>query len=670
MPIRLLFDSIIDHSIGATVILDGEGVILRSSAAVEQLLLENPTGRFFDDAFPLWLIDPDGDAENTVPDRFLIRHVLDGAAVNGLQAIFNRKDGTAFSLLMAAKPLAPNGGLFKGAVVSLMDLTPLKIAEVQLVVLNQQLRYHFELIKTITDNTSEALFLTDLEGGVNFINPAAEKKFGWTADNLIGKNLHQAMHPRHDPVDSPAQACPLCRTGDTIVSEIREDVFADANGKSLSVCYSKSPVINYGKITGAVYSVRDISERKLSEAALRLSEEKLRQSQKMEAIGRLAGGIAHDFNNLLTAINGYAALGLERLDPDPTMRIYLEEIRGSGERAAVLTSQLLSYSRKQMLSFKVVDLNDVVKDTLSLVRRTLGENIQFQVELHPGACVVNVDANHIQQVIVNMAINARDAMPNGGTLRLETKPWSIMAAVRAAIPDTEDGAQPGDYIQFCITDDGHGMDPSVLAHLFEPFFTTKEVGKGTGLGLSMAYGIVKQHRGHIQVSSEVGKGSSFKLLFPVARRAQPSESIRPLPAAAAAAAAARGDETVLLVEDEEAVLSLLRKVLTDNGYKVLEAMNGVDALEVSDAYPGPVHLLVTDVLMSRMGGHELGEALKLRRPDMPQIFISGYNEDSFLHRDIRDDRILFLQKPFTPMALVRLVRKTLDHERATAVLPT
>ena len=663
----VLVDSIIDHSVGATVLLDGTGEILRASRTAEDLFLYNPTGRHFDEAFPLFIVDaeePNG--EERPPVRFRIRQVLDGATINGLETAFIRVDGTTLSLLLAAKPLTPFGGLFKGALVTLLDLTPRKKAEVQLLVRNKQLRYQFELTKTITDNTSEALFLTDAEGRIHFLNPSAEKMFGWTAGQLMDRTLHETMHPHHHPSVFPLGMCGLGRLADSTAAEIHEDYFAHADGHSIAVRYSKSPVLNEGRITGAVYAVEDISARKTSEEALRLSEEKLRQSQKMEAVGRLAGGIAHDFNNLLTAINGYAGLGLAMVEPEDSLHGYLDEIRKSGERAASLTSQLLSYSRKQILSPKVLDFNAIVKDTVSIVQRILGEDIRFDVEPSSEPCLVNVDPVRIQQVLVNLAINARDAMPEGGILRMQTRAVQLAETDRSGLlgeiaRDSEEGAQPGRYVQFSITDDGAGMDDNVKAHLFEPFFTTKEVGRGTGLGLSMAYGIVKQHRGHIQIFSEAGQGTTVNILLPASRPGRPLR-----PGKSDVPGPQGGDETLLVAEDESVVLSLIRNVLKAGGYTVLEASNGAEALEVSDRYEKPIHLLITDVVMNRMGGHELAEALKVRRPGMPQIFISGYNEDLVLRREIRNERILFLQKPFSPDALLRLVRQTLDEAHAPA----
>jgi len=659
----LMLDSSIDLSVGATVFLDKDGVVLRASRSVEERFLLNPAGLGFDDAFPLYLIDSGDEGEAPARNRFSIRDVLLGATLNGIEAAYTRWDGTSFTLLLVAKPLMHSGGLLNGAVVTMLDLTARKRAEVQLEVRNQQLQYHLALTKTITDNTSEALFLTRLDGRISFMNPAAEKKFGWSAEFLFGKSLLAIVHPHHAQGPGLRDACALCGRNEATLSETREDSFARADGKFLPVRYARSPVMNNGRITGAVFGVTDISEWISSQDALRLSEEKQRQSQKMEAIGRLAGGIAHDFNNLLTAINGYAALGLERLNPCETMREYLEEIRRSGERAAALTSQLLSYSRKQMLVSRVLDLNDIVTDTVSILKRTLGTDIAFLVELHHGPCMVNVDPVHMQQVFVNLAINSRDAMSKGGTLRIKTEPITIPAGGHDGAPGgkaspADDGIPPGDYIQFSISDDGQGMDDIVKAHLFEPFFTTKEIGKGTGLGLSMAYGIVKQHHGQIQAFSETGCGCTIRIWLPSARFAKPlGTAIR------ARTRLPGGSETILLVDDEEAVLHYLRKVLAGRGYKLLEAVNGLDALALSNRHPGPLDLLVTDVKMRGMDGYELADALKISRPGMPRIFISGYTGD----REKPGKGGSFLQKPFGPEALARLVRQELD--RALVISP-
>jgi two-component system cell cycle sensor histidine kinase/response regulator CckA len=667
LEIECLVDSIIEHSVGATVFVDAEGRVLRSGAAATRLLLENPTGRLFDDAFPLTLPD----AQAAIParaeaDRFSIMTVLEGAVFDDLEAAMVRSDGTTLSLLIAAKILKPYGGRFKGAIVTLLDLTPRKKAEVQFQVRNQQLRFHLELTKTITDNTSEALFLADAEGRIHFMNPAAERMLGWNAAELAGKVFHDVVHPVHDPVLNPIDSCCLSRKTDINECETTEDVFMGKDGKPISVRYSRAPVVTDGKLTGAVIGVGDITGRKISEEALRFSEEKLRQSQKIEAVGRLAGGIAHDFNNLLTAINGYAALGLRLTEPGDTLNGYLEEIKASGERAAALTGQLLSYSRKRVLAPRILDLNAIVRDTVAIVERTLGAAISFRIELHPGPCLVKADPIHIQQVLVNLALNARDAMPKGGTLCMRTAPVHIEVTDRTGFlgetaGDAEAGLQPGEYVRFTIIDDGEGMDEKTKAHLFEPFFTTKQVGSGTGLGLSMAYGIIKEHRGLIQVYSALNEGSTIQILLPAA---SPEKAMAPI--APMGAEASPGQETLLLVEDESVVLGLMKTVLTAQGYTVLSASGGAEALEVLERHPVPVHLLITDVVMNDMDGYTLAEAFNLLRPGVPRIFISGYNENPGFRREIRDDHAQFLGKPFTSAALVGLVRRTLDLKRATA----
>ena len=684
----VLIDSIVEHSLGATVLLDAAGTVLRSSAAAAELAQGDPRGRPFDEAFPLLLVDgpdaalPGSDAGARPPGgRFSAASVLAGSAYAGQEVRLDRRDGAVFHLLMAAKPLAAFGGMFSGAVVSLLDITARKRAEVQLEVRTKQLRYQFELTKTITDTTAEALFLTDTGGYILFVNPAAARLLGRTPAELMGRHFHHAAHPHHAADGEAAEACPLGRltaalgmpaAGSQDAAQ-NEDEFTAAGGAKVAVRRSLVPVISDGQVTGMVASVADISRHKQAEAALRLSEEKLRQSQKMEAVGRLAGGIAHDFNNLLTAINGYSALALETLDPDAALRFYLEEIHKSGERAASLTSQLLAYSRKQILSFKVLDMSRLAAETMEILRRTLGENLRYTLELPPRPLRVRADPARIQQVLVNVAINSRDAMPEGGELRLSAAAVTVAAPDRSGLlgemaREPDEGLAPGEYVRVSVSDDGHGMDAKVKTHLFEPFFTTKEVGKGTGLGLSMAYGIMKQSQGHIQVFSgpESGPdgrpGTTVHLYLPLVREEAGAEAL-----AASSPARSRGSETVLLAEDEAAVRGLIRKVLQDNGYRVLEAASGQEALALSDAHPGTIDLLITDMVMNGMGGHELAAALRDRRPGTRQIFISGYTEDFSRKIGAGPGEAVFLQKPFSPDTLVRTARGLLD--RATASPP-
>ncbi len=404
---------------------------------------------------------------------------------------------------------------------------------------------------------------------------------------------------------------------------------------------------------GAIASAIGVEEkRRRTEKALLESEERLRQSQKTEAVGRLAGGIAHDFNNLLMVINGYGAMLLSKFAEGDPLRKDVEEILKAGERAAKLTLQLLAYSRRQVFRMKVLDLNEVVSDTETMLRRLIGEDVELVTILDPGLWRVKADPGQIEQVIMNLAVNARDAMSGGGKLTIETANGKLDGAVLY-----EGGAEvSGLFTVLSISDTGCGMDAETLGHIFEPFFTTKEIGKGTGLGLSTVYGIVKQSEGHVAVSSEPGSGTTFRIYLP----SFPEASDNAVQCAEASDASA-GHETLLLVEDEEIVRHLVREVLRKAGYTVLEASCGEDALSLASRHASPIHLLVTDVVMPNMSGRELAEHLSARRPEMKVLYMSGYTADAVVHHGVRNSEAAFLQKPYTPSALLRKVRESLGR---------
>jgi two-component system cell cycle sensor histidine kinase/response regulator CckA len=402
--------------------------------------------------------------------------------------------------------------------------------------------------------------------------------------------------------------------------------------------------------------VREIAERKLGEEALRASEEQLRQSQKLESVGQLAGGIAHDFNNLLTVINGNSDLLLRRLD-DEQQRERVEEIKKAGGRAAQLTRQLLAFSRKQMLQPVVLNLNHVVPDVGKMLRRLIGEDIDLMTALDPELGQVNADPGQIEQVLMNLAINARDAMPKGGKLTIQT----ANVYLDESYVRTHAAAKPGPHVMLAVSDNGHGMDAETQARIFEPFFTTKEKGKGTGLGLSTVYGIVKQSGGDIWVYSEVGRGTTFKIYLPcVEEAAEPHEQAAPQ------ASTPQGFETVLLVEDDEIVRKLAREILELNGYGVLAAADGGEALSLCERHEGPIHLLLTDVVMPQMSGREVAEQAATLRPAMKVLYMSGYTDDSIIHHGVLDAGVAFLEKPFTPDAMARKVREVLDDPQGAA----
>jgi two-component system, cell cycle sensor histidine kinase and response regulator CckA len=393
-----------------------------------------------------------------------------------------------------------------------------------------------------------------------------------------------------------------------------------------------------------VINARDITDR-------RRLENQLRQSQKMDAVGRLAGGVAHDFNNLLTAILGYCNLLLDDIPRDSTMRGDLEEIRTAGERAAALTRQLLAFSRRQMLQPQTVDVNALIRQIEKMLQRLIGEDVELLTILAPDLAAVRVDPASLEQVLVNLAVNSRDAMPLGGSLTIETATVDLDSAYEA----NHAAIAPGRYVMLAVSDTGHGMDAATAARVFEPFFTTKEQGKGVGLGLATVYGIVKQNGGYIWVYSEPGHGTTFKVYLPpieVAAEAPQIESTDER-------GKKHGWETVLLVEDEDAVRVLAREVLRRQGYVVLEARHGLDALRVAERHGESIHLMVTDVVMPHLSGRDLAERLMVLRPEMKVLFISGYTDHAVMHRELLPGSE-FLQKPFTPAAFARKVRGVLD----------
>jgi nitrogen-specific signal transduction histidine kinase/DNA-binding response OmpR family regulator len=389
----------------------------------------------------------------------------------------------------------------------------------------------------------------------------------------------------------------------------------------------------------------DVTER-------RALEQQLRQAQKMEAIGRLAGGIAHDFNNLLMVISGYSEFLLERIGPDPALRAPAQEIANAAERATTLTRQLLAFSRKQMLAPKVLDLNGIVTENLKMLTRLIGEDIDLVMV--PGAELgaVKADPGQIEQVIMNLAVNARDAMPHGGKLTIETANVTLdenYARFHAPV-------RPGEYVMLAISDTGLGMDTETQSHIFEPFFTTKGP-RGTGLGLSTVYGIVKQSEGYIWVYSEHGKGTSFKVYLPRVSATGEMVAVQP---AVTALRPGQGDETIMVVEDEPNLRRLARQALESQGYSVLDAADGASAIQVSNSHQGPIHLLLTDVIMPGMNGRELALRISSLRPETRVLYMSGYTENAIGHNGTLDEGITLLQKPFTLPALKAKVREVLD----------
>jgi PAS domain S-box-containing protein len=512
-----------------------------------------------------------------------------------------------------------------------------------------KLREKDNLIQLLLDSTAEAIYSMDLEGKCTLSNPVCTRLLGYSSpDELTGKNMHSLIHhTQRDGTPYPHGNCSIVRTlHEGKESHEAGECFWRADGTRFDVEYWSYPIRRDGVMVGVVVTFFDITDRLMA-------EDQLRQSQKMEAIGQLAGGVAHDFNNLLTVITGYSELLLQTMDPLDPSRKRIEEIKKAGERSASLTRQLLAFSRKQVLASKILSLNNVVRDTESLLQRVIGEDINLTSVLHSRLDHVKGDAGQLGQVLLNLAINARDAMPQGGNLTIETGNLDLGRDYLKVHTDM----RPGHYVMLSVTDSGAGMPPEVQKRIFEPYYTTKELGKGTGLGLAMVHGVVKQSEGYIEVYSEPGLGTSFKVYLPRAEASAPEAETLP-----GVEAAPQGTETLLLVEDEEAVRTLISTVLQESGYIVLEAEGAEAALRIVDNHAERIHMLVTDVVMPGECGRVLAEKLAARYPGMKVLYLSGYTDDSVIRHGILQEKVDFLQKPFPPLALARKVREILSRQ--------
>lgn len=485
----------------------------------------------------------------------------------------------------------------------------------------------------------------------SFVSPQAEQILGYPVDKWLSQPRFWRNHVHPDDLQRAVEASNEARKN-KCGYELEYRIVA-ADGRSVWLRDTVGVVQQNGEVTKLRGVMIDITKRREAELALQTSEAQLRQSQKMEAIGRLAGGIAHDFNNILTAITGYAELMQQKMDETHEMFRETNEIGKAARRAAELTRQLLAFSRQQVLQSRVLDLNEVIIDMVQMVHRLIGEDIELLTEHADGLGSVKADPGQIQQVILNLAVNARDAMPGGGKLTIFTENVTIK---NKQSEGRQAEIEPGDYVMITLGDTGTGMTEEVLVQLFEPFFTTKEKGKGTGLGLSTVYGIVRQSGGHITVESTLGEGTTFFVYLPrVEGKAEVSDSTE-----TAAEKSTTGTETILLVEDDETVRELAVEILTINGYTVVEARNGVEALDIYKEKSDEIDMLVTDVVMPQMGGKELAEKLAVIAPDLKVLFLSGYTSTAIVQQGILDVDTNFLQKPFTLGAFAGKVRSLLD----------
>ncbi len=496
--------------------------------------------------------------------------------------------------------------------------------------------------RQLAESIREVFWMTDLEKGVMvYVSPAYESVWGRSCESLYAspQDWSDALHP-----EDRARVLEAATTRQAVGTYDEEYRIVRPDGTVRWIHDKAFPVRDEG---GRVVRVAGVAE---DVTARRELEGQFRQSQKMEAVGRLAGGIAHDFNNLLSVVLGYADLALGDLPPGERLRDDLIEIKRAGERAAGLTQQLLAFSRQQVMAPRVLDLAEVVAGTERMLRRLVGEDVELALLSTPGAGRCKVDPGQVEQVVMNLVVNARDAMPLGGRLTIETCAVVFDEGYTREHLDVA----PGAYVMLSVSDTGCGMDAATRSRIFEPFFTTKEKGKGTGLGLSTVFGIVKQSGGHVWVYSEPGVGTTFKVYFPQVQEA--SEAAAPR---ATQAEVLGGSETILLVEDEEQVRAFTLVVLRRAGYHVLDAANGSEGLLVGEQHGGRIDLLLTDVVLPRMSGRQLAERLCPTRPEMRVIYMSGYTEDAVLKQGVLHAGVPFLQKPLTPTALLRKVREVL-----------
>jgi two-component system cell cycle sensor histidine kinase/response regulator CckA len=513
----------------------------------------------------------------------------------------------------------------------------------------EALRTQQEFLREVIDANPNPVFVKDWDGKHTLGNQALADMYGTTVENLIGKtdadfndNLEEVRHLIENDRE-------VIRT--KLPKFIPEEFITNAKTGDVRWFQTiKVPLTSHDHSTQVLGVATDITERKRAEDALSDSEEQLRQAQKMESIGTLAGGVAHDFNNLLTVISGNTQLALARLQPDAPIRQRLVEIENAADRAATLTRQLLAFSRRQQLERKAVNLNDTINETMKLLRRVIGEDVDVRFHTATNLPLVFADPSQIEQVVMNLAINARDAMPQGGRLIIETQEVTLDRAYLHNHPM----AKPGRYAEINVSDNGTGMDEETRARIFEPFFTTKGVGKGTGLGLAMIYGIVKQHDGLIEVYSEVGHGTTFKVYLPIIEKAVAEEiGQAQLPLRG-------GTETILVAEDEEPLRELAQSVLKELGYTVKLARDGEEAAAIHAANREEIDLVILDVVMPRMGGREAYEQIRLSGNGVPVIFMTGYSAEMLRGNFIEKTGMPLLQKPYSVEMFGRKVREVLD----------
>jgi two-component system cell cycle sensor histidine kinase/response regulator CckA len=543
---------------------------------------------------------------------------------------FVRKDGSRLWALLKTTPIRDSDGKYIGTLAMMTDWTYHKQSE-------EDLRSSEAQYRQIVESTTDGIIKIDSATRIVFINGQFAEMLNYAPEEMIGTSVFHFMGQKFEMSPDAFQSGR---------SDAVDATFQHKDGSVVPVNIARSPLSDKeGHSIGSLWMVRNFTEQNKL-------QEQLRQSQKMDAIGQLAGGMAHDFNNLLTVINGYSDLAIGRLQPADPLQRDMTQIKLAGQRAAALTRQLLAFSRKQVLLPTILNLNVVIQELEAMLHRLIGEDIDCRSALLPEAGSIKADRGQIEQVIMNFVINARDAMPSGGKLTIETQNVDL----------TEDfarqhrGVKVGPHVMLAVTDTGIGMDAPTQARIFDPFFTTKEAGKGTGLGLSTVYGIVQQSGGSVWVYSEVGRGTTFRVYFP-----RVGDDPRRFSYNTAPKNAAQGTETVLLTEDDDMVRALTKLILTNHGYHVLEAASGDAAILVCKGHADPIHLVITDMVMTGISGRDLVDRLGLLRPEMKVLYMSGYTDKAIVHQQALDETTPFLQKPFAPQSLLTKVREVLDR---------
>lgn len=639
---RLVFETMAQ----GIAFFDSSGRILSANPAAEEILgfsASEMRGRTSDE-FPWKIVREDG-TDFPWKERPVVQAIETGEAVEGVVMEFVHPDQEESRWIeVRAVPLLHLGEALPYQVYTIFeDVTERRRAA-------DVLRESEERFRLMVEGSEQVFFyLHDREGVFEYLSPSIAYVLGYEPAELVGRSYRDVL--TGDPSDVQVEE----NTQRTLISGAEPSIYTaltrHKDGRKVWIELVETAVIRKGVIVGVRGFARDVTERVQAEERLRKNEEELRQAQKMEAVGRLAGGVAHDFNNILTAIKGNTQMLLMDVPDGSPLREDLREIDHSVDRATNLTRQLLAFSRKEITRTRSLDLNAIISDMEKMLRRLLREDIEFTTRFDPDLRRINADVGQIEQVLMNLAVNARDAMPHGGSLVVETH------NIELTEEDTPEGrdALPGPYVLLTVSDTGEGMTKEVQDRVFEPFFTTKPKGKGTGMGLSTVYGIVKQRGGFIGIDSQLCHGTTFRIFLP-----QTTETLTQGVSAPELASGSARSGTILLVEDEAAVRSVARRCLERSGFTILEAQSGEEALRLCEAQEEPIHLLITDVVMPHMSGRVLAERVRSLYPDMRVLFMSGYPDDEIPSIGAPDWEATFIQKPFSPDRLARRVREMLD----------